>query len=186
MTIPSAFVTPANSTWTPADNGLQAASGPSDAYQSGSVALTAGTLYLVRINITKAMTVSNVFWPVASAGTGASTQTFTGLYAFTGTLLVGSADISAQLSVTPALCPLSAPQAFTAGGFIWAGLLCNYATTQPALFRTGGAGSLTFYDAFNNSSSFRYATHNVGGLTALPGTVTPTSAAAFPFFAGIA
>jgi len=173
--------------WTPADNGLQYASGPMDAYANNTTgALTAGTVYLIRINIVKGGTVSNVFWPVSTAGTGASTQTFTGLYSFAGALLVGSADISAQLSVTPALCPLSSSQVFAGGGFVWAALLCNFATTQPVVFRAGGVGSLTFYNAFQNASSFRYATHNVGALTALPATITAQSAGGQPMFAGLA
>ena len=173
-------------TWLPADNLLQYASGPMDAYQSGSAALTAGTVYLVRVNITKGGTVSNIYWPVAAAATGASTQSFAGLYNAAGTLLTGSADQTGPLSTaTPTLCPLTTPQVLPAGGFVWAALLTNFATTQPTIFRTGGAGSLTFYDAFLGAGSFRYATHNVGGLTALPGTVTPTSAAAIPLFAGL-
>jgi len=180
-------VTSQSTTWLPADNLLLAASGPMDAYQNGSAAITAGTVYLVRINITKAATVSNIYWPVASVAAGASTQSFAGLYNSAGTLLTGSADQTGPLTtVTPTLCPLTTPQALPAGGFVWAALLTNFATTQPAIFRTGGAGSLTFYDAFLNAGSFRYATHNVGGLTALPGTITATSAAALPLFAGLA
>jgi hypothetical protein len=179
-------VTTQTTTWIPADNLLLAASGPIDAYQAGSSALTAGTVYVVRIDITKAVTISNIFWPVVNAGTGASTQTFTGLYSFTGALLSGSADISATLTGTPALSPLSSPQSLPAGGFVWAALLCNFATTQPTVLRTGGAGSLAQYNAFTSASSFRYANHSVLAQTALPANLSLVTSGAFPIFAGVA
>ena len=86
-------------TWLPADDGfLGANSDPSAA--SGGGLLVAGTLYLARLNVRVATTITNLFYGVSVIGVGASTGSFAGLYSAAGALLSGSADIAANLTGT--------------------------------------------------------------------------------------
>ena len=123
--------------WTPADDGfLGANSDPSAA--SGGGLLTASTLYLMRLLPRSSSLITNLWVCVSTAGSGASTGTFCGLYSASG---------GAPLSVSPD-CPasftgttgwksvaLGTPQAVTGGSLYYAAVLCNLATTQVTLLR---------------------------------------------------
>ena len=122
------------------------------------------------------MTISNLWWALQSAGTGTSTGSFSGLYSSAGTLLSGSSDIASKVvgvSVPAGIeVPLTTPQADTAGTFVWAAILCNLSSTQPGFH---AANSLGIQGSVNlAAAAYRYAT-NGAGLTALPGTITPSS-----------
>lgn len=160
--------------WLPSDNGLILASGD-PAQFTGTIAVTAGTVYLAKLTARLAVTLSNLLFAVTSAGsnTGGSGGTFAGLYSGSGALLTGSADAAALLAATGTVTvPLTTPQAIAAGTFVWAALVCNLGTTQPTLQRTS-AGS-----AANNlglsAALSRFAT--AGTLqTSLPSPITPSS-----------
>lgn len=171
-------------TWAPEDNGLLTAVG--DPYiTQGTSTLIAGTIYLEKLVIRRNMTVSNVWFLVNSAGSGASTGSFAGLYSSAGTLLSGSADIAAKLTATgPQSVALTTPQALTAGSFVWVAIVSNLATTQPGLH--SGNASINQSNINLAAASYRFATNGTGQLT-LPASITPSSnsqTAAFSVWAG--
>lgn len=166
-------VHPAAAAWIPSDSGLLVASCDPYAAQATSGNLTAGTLYLMKVWVRYPMTITRLWWIVTSGGTGASTQSFTGLYSSAGTLLSGSAEISSSLTSAGAKSlTLTTPQALTAGTFVWAAILTNFATTQPILSRVAGSGELARLN--ETAATYRAATNGTS-LTALPGTITPSS-----------
>jgi hypothetical protein len=159
-------------TWTPQDNNLLTASGDPFAV-SGSTAPAAGTLYLVKLKITAAITISNLWFLVATAGSGTSTGSYAGLYSSSGTLLSGSADIGTSLTSSAAFSvALTTAQPLLAGSFVWAAVLVNM-PGMPALRNgigsTGGPASLNL-----TAAAARWASNGTG-FTALPGTITPAS-----------
>jgi hypothetical protein len=196
---PSAFVaTPASIgaapaaavAWQPSDNGMLIASDDLLACVSASTAITAGTLYLVKVTARAATLITNLNFGLSTAGSGASTGSFAGLYSSAGVLLSGSADCAAQFTGAAGAfaVPLTTPQTLAAGSFGWVAILSNLATTQPALVRAGGGGAgvpgLT--NVGLTAATFRFAVNGTG-ITSLPGSVTPasnTSPASLPFWAG--
>jgi len=172
----------------PSDNGLLAANAPPATANGGSGALTAGTLYLQKVWIRQPFTATTMWMVCSSAGSGASTHTFIGLWNSSGTLLTGSADVSASLGTAGVVSAAwTTPQALTVGmGFVWAGFIVNYATTQPG-FRTLSSNSVSAMNV--NLSAANYAACvNGTGLTALA-NITPSSntqpGSAFPLWTGI-
>ena len=171
--------------WSPADYGVLASVAPWETAGVGTGATTAGTVYLVRLNVKYAFTATNIKFRVSVASAGASTGSFVGLYNSSGTLLSASAD-QASLSAGIKTIALGAAQALTAGTFVWIAILTNYATTQPQ------------YNAFSNASpaivnwdltaaNLRCATAGTGQTT-LPGSFTPsalTGGTALPIFCTI-
>jgi len=170
--------------WQPSDNGLLGASwDPSISTQGGL--MTAGTVYLIKIQPRINQTISNLWWSLNTLGAGASTGCFTGLYSSAGTELSGSADIASQLTTAIGLvqCPLLTPQPVTVGNFYWAAIVENLATTQATLWRgvapQQGNSNLT-------AATFKYATNGTAA-SVLPASITPASnsqAAALAFWVG--
>lgn len=168
-------VHPDNEGWLPSDNGYLIANGD---YATGgtSVLTIAGTLYLVKLVIRGALTIGTLHFDVQTAGAGASTQTFVGLYNSSGTRLTGSSDVGAAFTSTgDASCALTTPQALSAGTFVWAALITNLATTQPTLLRFFNATAVLNPNL--TAATFRWATNGTS-LTALPASITPSSNAA--------
>jgi hypothetical protein len=160
--------------WQPSDNALLACSTGDPALLTSTAILTAGTLYLAKLPIRSAVTITNLVFEVATVAAGASTGTFAGLYSSAGALLSGSADVNAAfLAQGPATCALSAPQALAAGGFVWAALLANFATTQPTLLK-GSTATGNVPNVGLAAAVYRFAVNGTG-LVALPGSITPAS-----------
>jgi hypothetical protein len=135
----SGHVHPATA-WVPADSGLLVASFDPTVASSNSGALTVGTLYLIKLPVHLSLTLSYLWWGIVSAGSGASSGSYTGLYSSSGTLLSGSSDIGSSLAATGAAkLALTSAQALSSGSFVWAALLVNLATTQPSLAQIGGS-----------------------------------------------
>jgi hypothetical protein len=159
--------------WTVADSGLLAWN--CEPLSAGSSSLTtAGTLYLMRVNIYKAFTWTNVIISVPTNGSGTpGSGTFIGLYNSSGTLLSGSADVASSLTSTGAkTLALTSSQALSAGTFVWVALLTNMGTTQPTVSKSGA--SVGTANAGLTAASFRCAVNGTS-LTALPGSITPSS-----------
>lgn len=172
--------------WSAADDGFVGAN--SDwATESGGGTMIAGTLYLQRLLIRQATTITNLWYGVSTAGSGASTGTFVGLYAQSGTLLSGSADIAAAVTGSTGFhpCALSTPQQVAAGAQVWAGILSNLATTQPSLIRQLNASPFGTSTPNAATSNYRWASQAAVG-TALPSplTVASNAATAFTFVVG--
>lgn len=166
--------------WQPSDDGFLG--GDSDpATESGGGVAIAGTLYLTRLNIRSAMTITNLFYGVSSIGVGASTGTFVGLYSAGGTLLTGSADMGATFSGTTGYkqCALNTPQQVAAGTVLYAAMLCNLATTQVGLFRQGNNVNAD-PQAVTNAATQRWGAFAAQG-TALPASLTMASMAGTAF-----
>lgn len=160
--------------WQPSDNGLLLSSAGDSALLTSNAILTAGTLYLAKLPVRSAVTVTNLLFEVSTVAAGASTGTFAGLYSSAGVLLSGSADVNAAfLAQGPATCPLTTPQALPAGGFVWAALLANFATTQPTLFK-GATATGNVPNVGLTAAAFRFAVNGTG-LVALPGSITPAA-----------
>jgi len=158
--------------WAPSDNGLLAANADPYVLTTALIA-TAGTLYLAKLSARSAYTATNIWVGVSTAGAGASTGSFVGLYNSSGTLLSGTADIGASLLATgPVSTALTTPQSLAAGSFVWVAFLVNLAVTQPLMFRGVPLGSMGNVNLA--ASAFRFAT-NGAGLSALPGSITPAS-----------
>lgn len=139
-----------------------------------STALTNGTLYLVRVNIAAAVTVTRLYWWVGNSGSSpVSGQNQVGLYNSAGTLLA-SATVDASVSSAALKTTTISGQALVAGAFYWVGLLFN-ASVPPTLTRASG---WTGVDAAANlglaAATFRFATNGTGRTT-LPSTITPAS-----------
>jgi hypothetical protein len=164
--------------WLPVDNNLLAAVGD-PAEESGVALLSAGTLYLMKLPIRTATTITNVWASLTTAGSGASTGSFVGVYSSAGVLLSGSADIAASLtgSTGGISNPLTTPQAIAAGSFVWLAILVNLAVTQPTLARSGSSsGSLNL----DETPALLRACTNGTLLSALPGTIVPGSNSSTP------
>jgi trimeric autotransporter adhesin len=159
--------------WTVADSGLLAMNFD-PILAAGQQIATAGTLYLLRVNIYKAITWTSVIVGVTTAGAGTpGTGTFTGLYSSAGTLLSGSADVASSLTSTGTrTLALTTPQALAAGSFVWVALLTNMATTQPTMGRSAAANQML---NLNLGATALRAALNGTSLTALPASITPSS-----------
>jgi hypothetical protein len=169
--------------WLPADNGMQVAvSDPFMLLQSSLP--VAGTLYLTALQCRAAATLSSLWWAVNTAGVGASAGSFTGLYSSAGVLLAQSADIGASLLAAGShQFPLSGPVTLPAGSLVWAALLTNLATTQPAMSRNNGFANVVNLGL--TPATARFAT-NGAGLAALPASIIPANnvLSALSFWAG--
>ncbi|MGA4942140.1 hypothetical protein [Streptomyces cinereoruber] len=145
-------------------------------------ALTSGQLYMVRLAVRSAATVSTVVVPVGTAGSSLTAgQSLVGLYSSTGTLLAQSADQSASWTSTGAKSvPLASPVSVTAGYYV-VGVMSN-GTTPPSLLRGSNASiGAGFANIGLSTADSRFSTHGAG-LTALPSSVsmgsrTPATAA---------
>jgi hypothetical protein len=161
--------------WLPGDDGFLVASFD-PAAASGTANLTAGTVYLLRLNIRKAITATNICIGLSAAGnnTGGSAGTFVGLYSSGGTLLSGSSDVATSL-VTTGLksLALTTPQSLTAGTYVWATILVNLGTTQPQLGQANLA-TTSWGSLGQSASNFRWAVNNTSQTT-LPNSITPGS-----------
>jgi hypothetical protein len=158
--------------WIPGDNGLLLANFE-PAAATNSSAPTAGIMYLMKLSIHTSMTLSYLWWFILSAGSGASTGSYTGIYSSSGTLLSGSSDIASYLTSTNGQkIPLTTPQNLSAGTYLWAALLTNLATTQPSI---GKSNAPTWQININlSSATLRVGTYGTG-QTSLPSSITTSS-----------
>lgn len=124
----------AGSFWLPGDNGVLAATSSLDASGGTGAVLTAGSVYIQKLLIRSyPLVITNVVYIVATAGLGASTGSFVGVYNSSGTLLSSCSDIGANLLAAGAYSTaLTTPQTINSG-FVWLAMVENLATTQPAM-----------------------------------------------------
>lgn len=157
----------------PADHGFVAWSyDPSFASTTG--ALTAGTLYLSAVRLRRAQTITKVWWAQTTAASSVTSgQNYAALISSAGTVL-SSVGIDSAItgSNNPISATLGAAQTNAPAGVYWVAILTN-ATTPPTLVRTNGV--LTgLNNAGLTGATLRYAVNGTG-LTALPGSITPSS-----------
>jgi hypothetical protein len=123
--------------WQLSDSGLLAATSAMDGAGGSTAALTAGSVYIQKVPVRQPFAITNIIYIVQTAGSGASTGSFVGVYNPSGVLLSGSADIGANLVSTGAFTTaLTSPQSAGIVGalsFVWLAMVSNLATTQPVL-----------------------------------------------------
>lgn len=185
-TNPAAFTAPNLSPWLPADQAmLMAAEDPYTGSVNSSL-MAAGTIYLTKLPARQAFTLNNVLVLMPAAGVGASTGSFAGIYSSAGALLAQSADAAALFTGAAGVLsiPLTSSAQVPAGGFVWAALLANLATTQPTLSRA--SGFLAAVNAGLATAALRFCVNGTGAV-ALPGSITPSANSTGPavaFWAG--
>jgi len=171
--------------WIPSDNGFLSAVTPPELATSGSGALTAGTVYLVKLPVRSAFTMTTIWYRVSTLGSGASSGSFVGVYNSSGSLLSSSSDIGANLVATGVYSTaLTSAQALTAGTFVWIAFLENLAVTQAQL-NSFAAASSALVNSNLTRTTFRTATLITGGQTSLPASFTPSTAITNSSTAGI-
>ena len=139
-----------------------------------STQLTAGTLYLVRVNIAANVSVTKLYWWVANTGSGATTnQNLVGLYDSAGTLLA-SANVDTSFSSATLKTTTITSTALTAGSFYWVALLFNASVTPTLTRGSGWTGVDTAANLGLAAAAYRFA-KNGTGRTSLPSTITPSS-----------
>lgn len=165
----------------PAVHGLTAWCYP-PALAVNSTALTSGTLYLVRMNIPAAVSVTKLYWWIGNQGSSpVAGQNHVGLYSSTGTLLA-SAGVDGDISTAGPKTTTIAGQALAAGAFYWVGLLFNASVTPTLTRASGWTGVGAAANLGLPAAAYQYAINGTG-RTALPGSITPGSNTA-PDFAG--
>lgn len=133
-----------------------------------------GKIYLTRMPIRAAATVSKVWWcPTTGPTTPTAGQNFAGLYDSSGTLL-SSVNIDSVTGTGPQSATLAAAQNIAANSYVWMALMFN-AVTPPTLMRGGGLSAAA--NVFNQSpASYSWAVNGTTtGLTALPASITPAN-----------
>jgi hypothetical protein len=155
--------------WSPADHGLTAWSGD-PAMATSTATITNGTVYLARLNIRAATTISKIWWDHTTAPTTPTAgQNFAGIYSSAGTLL---ASASIDANTTSGLQNVSITPQVVGAGFIWAAFVFN-AATPPVLMRFGGQTAAA--NVVNlSAATYRWAVNGTGA-TALASTITPAS-----------
>ena len=160
----------------PADHGL-AGWAYDPAHAVATIVLTGGTLYLAKVAVPAAVTVTKIYWHVGVVGVSATAgQNHVGLYNTSGTRLA-TTGVDSDVTSTGLKTTTISGTALTAGQTVWVGVLFN-AVTPPALACTSllvGAAGLV--NAGLAASAYRFATNGTG-LTSLPSSVTPSSASA--------
>ncbi|MFN0088661.1 MAG: hypothetical protein ACKVWR_00105 [Acidimicrobiales bacterium] len=149
-----------------------------------SLAGTSGTLYVVRMRLAEAATISSIVAYVGTAGaTLTAAQNLAGLYDAAGVRLGVTADqSSAWTSTGTKVMALTAPVEVPAGVY-WAALLA-VGTTTPAFTRSAGSASAS---VGQTAAPYRFSIAGTG-QTSMPATITPGSVTAAPvaYWVGLA
>src|SRR5579859_252468 len=172
----------AQNTATPGNNGLQAENFDITACQSSGGAMVAGTVYAMRIDIKRQITVTNLwYWVTSAAATAVVGENFIGIYNSAGTQLA-KAGIDSLLTANAQNATITATT--LAPGTYYVLMVVN-ATTMPSLARS--AATVSMCDINTATSLLRFAV-NATAQTALPSPATLGSNVAtnaFPFWVGL-
>lgn len=158
-------------TWTPSQSGWLAWT-YDPALTAGSTSLITGQMFMARIDLKVAATISAVYYAINTVGSGLTAgQNLVGLYDASGNLLATSADQSAAwTSVGQKTFTLGSPYSAAAGTY-YVGFLSN-GTTPVGILRALGSGSQgVVVNPGLTASNARWATTGAG-LTTVPATVT--------------
>lgn len=139
---------------------------------SGTVGMTSGSLYLIRLYVPTAMTISNIGVYCGTAGTVSGV--YGGLYTGAGARLSQGANQSGSWGTGFKNLPLGSSQALTVG-YYYAALLFVH-SSAPALLR--GGNDPTRFNLNTAAPTARYATADTGLTTTMPanfGTQVPNN-----------
>ncbi|MFF1701336.1 glycosyl hydrolase family 28-related protein [Streptomyces sp. NPDC058252] len=153
-------------------NGYTTWTGDPELAQTSNSAAPGGTLLLRMMFISRSTTITKAFIQTATGSTSPTTaQNWVGLYDINGNLL-GSADITSQVSVAQFITATFSSGIPVTPGKYYLALLFN-GTTNAAPYRS--AGSLIAAMNGNVTANNYRACTNGSGLTALPATFTPAN-----------
>lgn len=133
----------------------KAANMPIAAPAAGALLATAGTMYVCKIPIYEAISVSNIILFVQTAG-GSLNNSYAALYSNTGALLGQTSDQSTnwQSAVTHVMAVGGAPHSFAANTFAFVGMWANNtAGTQPSMGRASQFSSADFINMFMTNTT---------------------------------
>jgi hypothetical protein len=160
------------------DQGFKAWVGDPIGFLSPSVAPAAGILYLARIAVQSAVTVTKICTFVATAASGATVQanTYLALFSADGQTQYGvTSDISSSFSTAGLITPSITSSLLTPGYYYVALVIGTVATTTAKIPIFAGAVFFNGYPNMNlTASAARWATQGTG-LSAMPSTVTMSS-----------
>lgn len=167
----------------PQDHGL--ASWTHDPYYAASSAIAVnGTVYVVKLPIRRAVTVTKVWWVIGTAGvTPTAGRNEVGVYSSAGTLLAAT-NVDASISAAGTYSTTITGQALTAGSFVWVGFVFN-AATAPTLLR---GSSFESSPSINLTAATRRAAVAATAQNTLPASFTPsalTTTNCLTYFAGL-
>jgi hypothetical protein len=151
----------------PRNHGLVAWTGDPTTVPTGDSGLTAGSIYLVSLQVNRSKTLTGLTWSIATAGSGATaSQNFVGLYSASGTRLA-SVGVDARVTTTGAFTETISVA--VTPGLYWVAFLFN-ATGMPQVARHDAlfAGLINLGET---TTSFRCAT-NATVQTSLPSSIT--------------
>lgn len=143
-------------------------------YQAGTL-ITNGSIYLARVKLRYAATITNLLIGVtAVAVTPTAGQSFLGLYNSAGTQVGLTADIGTALAAGAGLlsAALTAPYAAAAGDY-WVALVAN-AATAPTIARIATGVNFGIVTLNATAATRRWAVNGTAA-TALPGSFSPAS-----------
>ena len=139
-----------------------------------STQLTAGKLYLVRVDIGADVNATKIHWWVAGVGFAPTTnQNWVGLYSSAGTRLASTNVDSSFGSATLKTTTIPAT-ALAAKSFYWVALLFNASGTPTLTRASGWNGVDTAANLGLTAATLRFATNGTS-QTALPASITPAS-----------
>lgn len=145
------------------------------ALAQGSIALTSGTVFMMRLDLTAPATISTITVASSTAGSGLTAgQNFAGLYNLAGTQLAVTADQSVAWTTTGEKnMALTAPYAAAAGTY-YVALLSN--GTTPVAFIRGASGA-PLAAVINHGLTAATARWTTGptAQTTLPASITMAS-----------
>ena len=168
----------------PAEHGFIAWNYPPYAATGTSILTTAGTLYLCRVHVPTATTITNVHIYLSSAGTGlVSGQNFAALYTAGGALLSTSADQTTAWGTSGSkVIALTAPQAVSAG-FYYVGFYAN-GTTLPTLYRSV-SGNIINVNLSAATSNWATSANGTGLTTTMPSATGTLTAFGLAFWVAV-
>lgn len=154
-------------------------------YIQAGVAAANGTVYLMRIKLRYAATITNLLMSVTAAGiTPVASQSFLGLINSAGTLVAVTADAGTALTALGLLTvPLTAPYAAAAGDY-WVALVSN-AATPPQLARACTLGLAGTFTLGSTAATRRFATNGAGATALANISPASNSAAGLTFWAAV-
>jgi hypothetical protein len=168
--------------WTPSDQGLVSYTYDPATVSGNATLASAGVLYLSRLHVDVAATVTNILASIATAGaTLTAGQCGAALYNASGALLSATADqASAWGSTGLKTMALAVAQNLPAGDY-YVGLWFN-GTTSPAFYRQGTGAHI---NAGLAATASRFGTANTGVTTAAPNTLGTIAAATNAWWIGL-
>lgn len=176
---------PYPNTWQPTDNGW-IASAFELGVSPGTTSATNGILYLIRVNIRSATSVTNIVYSTNNSATNPiSGQNWLGVYSSTGSLL-GQTEVSGSITTagTHSVAITGGPISVSPP-FIWIAMLFNCTGTVPNMFR--GLSTAGNADGNQSNANYRFAVNGTG-LIQLPPSITPannTTSGATAFWAAV-